>query len=32
MHTTLADRLERSFGLTKSVDKEGNVLLSSKDL
>ena len=32
LHTTLADRLEKSFGLTKSVDKEGNVLLSSKDL
>lgn len=32
LHTTLADRLEKSFGLTKSVDKEGNILLSSKDL
>lgn len=32
LHTTLADRLEKSFGLTKSVDNEGNVLLSSKDL
>ena len=25
LHTTLADRLEKSFGLTKSVDKEGNI-------
>ena len=32
LHTTLADRLEKSFGLIKSVDKEGNILLSSKDL
>ncbi len=32
LHTTLADRLEKSFGLTKSVDEEGNILLSSKDL
>lgn len=26
LHTTLADRLEKSFGLIKSVDKEGNIL------
>lgn len=32
LHTTLADRLEKSFGLTKSTDKNGNIVLTSKDL